>query len=155
MIVRTSGAKRRDAKQVGVAGRHFVCYCLARRHIRPVLRRAETRGVEILATVDGSTVVTLQVKASWAANQPRRWAVGKHRLNHSETFFYVFCNIWEDFTREPEVFVVPSKLVYESSTWQNKVPIFAISKETELLFKDKWGLIEATLFAGRHTSAHP
>ena len=141
-----------DSKLVGDAGEHFVCYCLARRGISAALMPAGTKSVDILATIDGSAVVSLQIKASWAQWQPRKWTAGKHQPNHSSAFFYVFCNIWKDLSQEPEVFVVPSKFVFEHATWHTKMPTFTIAPDKEHLFKGNWGLIETALSGSR---VHP
>ena len=136
---------------VGIAGEHFIAYNLARRGINPALMNAGARAVDILATIDGSTVVSIQVKASWARQAPRQWIVGRHKPSPSPNFFYAFCNIWEDLRLDPEVFIVPSLFVFESVNWESSVPLFKITPDTEKRFKaaasedDGWSLITQCL----------
>jgi hypothetical protein len=132
---------KKDSKQVGDAGEYFVAYNLARRGINSALMSPGAKSVDLLATVDGSVVISLQVKASWGRTDPRQWIVGSHKPHPSPTFYFVFCNIWEDISKDPEVFIVPSQLVYDSVKWESSVPLFKITREIEKQSEGKWELI--------------
>ncbi|EOX3350882.1 hypothetical protein ACPFTT_003392 [Vibrio cholerae] len=127
-----------DNKTIGDAGEYFVAYNLSRRGLSAVLMNAGTKGVDILVTDDGKSVASLQVKSSQGKSQPRQWMVGKKPPNPSDNFFYVFCNIWVDTEREPEVFIVPSIVVKETVDWDAKVPLFKIKPEQEEDFLNNW-----------------
>ncbi|HFQ5139446.1 hypothetical protein [Vibrio rotiferianus] len=130
-----------DNKTIGDAGEYLVAYNLSRRGLSAALMNAGTKGVDILVTDDGKSVASIQVKSSQGKSQPRQWMVGKKQPNPSDNFFYVFCNIWVDTTREPEVFVVPSQFVKDSVNWDSKVPLFKIKPENESDFLNNWAPI--------------
>ena len=84
---------QRHANLTGDAGEHYVAYCLARLGIDPALLRKNSKGADVLATIGGSRVLSLQVKASAARSEPRQWIVGKHKPDVSDNFMYIFLNI--------------------------------------------------------------
>lgn len=120
-----------DNRTIGDTGEYLVAYYLSRMGLSVALMNSGTKGVDLLVTDDGKSVVSIQVKASLGRNQPRQWMVGKHQPSASDNFFYVFCNIWEDLDREPEIFIVPSFHVKESVNWDAKVPLFKIKGHDE------------------------
>ncbi|MEQ4674073.1 hypothetical protein ABN063_05865 [Providencia vermicola] len=139
--------EKRSSKNAGDAGEYYVAYMLSRLGISAALTTSGTSAVDIIATIDGTRSISIQVKASWARSQPRQWMVGTKKPNVSESFFYIFCNLSEDINRvyEPELFIVPSLIVLETSTWQHKVPLFKITKGNESEYKNRWDLISSSL----------
>ena len=71
----------------GDAGEYFVAYQLAKRGINPALLSLKSKGVDILATDNGNTVISIQVKTSAGQTKPRQWDVGKRKPNYSKFFF--------------------------------------------------------------------
>lgn len=135
-------------KLIGDAGEYLIAYNLARRGISPALMNQGAKAVDILCTIDGSKVVSIQVKSSWARTAPRQWMVGKYKPNPSLNYFYIFCNIFEldgDRTREPEIFIVPSQIIYDLVNWNASVPLFKLSKNDEDLYKNNWDAIISIL----------
>lgn len=138
---------KRSAKNAGDAGEYYVAYMLSRLGISAALTTSGSSAVDIIATIDGSKSISIQVKGSWARSQPRQWMVGKHMPAVSPDFFYVFCNMSEDASNKtaPEVFIVPSEIVKNDSTWQHSVPLFKIARGNDALFLDRWDYITSAL----------
>ena len=125
-------------KLLGDAGEHYVAFELARRGVSPALLSTNTKGADILATVSGRKVVSIQVKASAGTNNPSTWSVGKHKPDVSETFFYVFLNIWREHEKRVDAFIVPSKVVFQSVVWSTAMPQFRLNAIEKEKYKDKW-----------------
>lgn len=138
---------KRTSKNAGDAGEYFVAYMLSRLGIRAALTTSGSSAVDVIATIDGSKSISIQVKGSWARTQPRQWMVGKHIPTISPDYFYVFCNLSEDMSNKnaPEVFVVPSEIVASQSTWHHSVPLFRIGKGEDSKYLDRWDLIQSAL----------
>lgn len=138
---------RRSSKNAGDAGEYFVAYMLSRQGISAALTTSGSSAVDIIATIDGSKSISIQVKGSWARSQPRQWMVGKHMPAASPDFFYVFCNMSEDIANKnaPEVFIVPSEVVAKSSTWHHSAPLFKIGKDEDEKYQDRWDFILSAL----------
>jgi len=132
------------SKLIGDAGEYLVAYELSRLGAISVLTRDGSRGVDVLATKDGSKSMAFQVKASEGKNDPHKWAVGKKRPMASKSFYYVFANIGSDESIKPEFFVVPSKIVKERVKWESSVPTFSLGKE-ELRKYRNWKPVKAYL----------
>jgi hypothetical protein len=129
-------------KLLGDAGEYYIAFELARRGINPDIMSRNSMGVDILATDDGQTVISIQVKTSAGRNQPRLWDVGKHSPNHSPTFFYIFINIWDESTRLIEYFVVPSEWVFINVNWSSPRPQFRLKTDEEYnRYLFNWSLI--------------
>ncbi|MGE5988667.1 hypothetical protein ACQJ21_21075 [Klebsiella michiganensis] len=143
------GVTKRTSKNAGDAGEYYVAYMLSRLGISVALTTSGTSSVDLIATVDGSKSISIQVKGSWARSHPRQWMVGKHQPVVSPDFFYVFCNMSEDINMEsvPEVFIVPSKIVKDVSTWQHSAPLFKIAKGQDKEFLYRWDYIIEALTA--------
>lgn len=112
--------KKLTSKNAGDAGEYYIAYMLSRLGISAALTTSGSSAVDIIATIDGSKSISVQVKASWARTDPRQWTVGKNKPHISDSFFYVFCNLSEDIYNSsytPEVFIVPSHDVLILSTW--------------------------------------
>ena len=116
-------------------------------HISAALTTSGSSAVDIIATIDGSKSISIQVKGSWARSQPRQWMVGKHMPKASPDYFYVFCNMSEDMNNKnaPEVFIVPSETIVSNCTWQHTVPLFKIAKNEDEQYLDRWDIIQAAL----------
>lgn len=126
-------------KLLGDAGEYYVAFQLARRGINPALLSQNALGCDILATDDGTTVISIQVKTSEGKGSSRQWCVGKHKPTGSNSLLYVFVNMLTN--NKIECFIVPSKFVAETATWHNKVPLFKITEEQKEFYRDKWELI--------------
>ncbi|MHB9807023.1 hypothetical protein [Pantoea ananatis] len=138
-----SDVVKRTSKNAGDAGEYYVAYMLSRLGISAALTTSGSSAVDIIATIDGSKSISIQVKGSWARSAPRQWTVGNHRPIVSPDFFYVLCNMSEDIGNNaaPEIFVVPSASINDTSTWHHKVPLFKIPKGEDERFKDRWDFI--------------
>lgn len=138
---------KRSSKNAGDAGEYFVAYMLSRLGISAALTTSGSSAVDIIATIDGSKSISIQVKGSWARSQPRQWMVGKHMPAASPDFFFVFCNMSEDITSRnaPEVFIVPSEVVVSKSTWHHSAPLFKIAKGEDEKYLERWDFIQSAL----------
>ncbi|MBV4366276.1 hypothetical protein [Erwinia phyllosphaerae] len=138
---------KRTSKNAGDAGEYYVAYMLSKLGISAALTTSGSSAVDIIATIDGSKSISIQVKGSWARTQPRQWMVGKHIPTNSPDYFYVFCNMSEDISHKniPEVFIVPSEIVASQSTWQHTVPLFKIGKGEDSKYLDRWDFIQSAL----------
>ena len=128
MNVRT---RQCDSHLKGDAGEHQVISWLENLGIYGVQTSRGSKDVDILATVDGSKSMAIQVKASAGRNNCHRWAVGKRRPNSSESFFFVFVNIWDDPKKTPDFFVVPSAEVATRVNWKASMPVFSVNKNRQ------------------------
>lgn len=142
-----SAIVKRTAKNAGDAGEYYVAYMLSRLGISAALTTSGTSRVDIIATIDGSKSISIQVKGSWARSAPKQWTVGNHRPIVSPDLFYVFCNMSEDInnTTAPTIYVVPSHDVDALSTWHHQVPLFKISKSDDDNYLNRWDLIQIAL----------
>lgn len=138
---------KRTSKNAGDAAEYYVAYMLSRLGISAALTTSGSSAVDIIATIDGSKSISVQVKGSWARSAPRQWTVGKHEPKISPDLFYVFCNMSEDINNEvaPTIYVVPSKDVVLKSTWHHQVPLFKISVSDDVNYINRWDLIEFAL----------
>lgn len=138
---------KRSSKSAGDAGEYFIAYMLSRLGISAALTTSGSSAVDIIATIDGSKSISIQVKGSWARSQPRQWMVGKHMPAASPDYFYVFCNMSEDIADKnaPEVFIVPSEVVASNSTWHHSAPLFKIGKGEDEKYLDRWDFIQLAL----------
>lgn len=138
---------KRSSKNAGDAGEYYVAYMLSRLGISAALTTSGSSAVDIIATIDGSKSISIQVKGSWARSQPRQWMVGSHMPTVSPDLFYVFCNMSEDISSDkaPEVFIVPSEVVHATSTWHHKAPLFKIAKGEDDKFLNRWEFISDAL----------
>jgi hypothetical protein len=132
-------------KLIGDAGEHYVAFELARRGASPAMLSTNTKGADILATISGRKVVSIQVKASAGSNDPRTWAVGKKSTHPSPNFFYVFLNVWSDLIKPIECFIVPSEVVLNSVNWQASMPQFRMKTSAVSLYLNNWELILSEL----------
>ncbi|MCU8073874.1 hypothetical protein [Shewanella sp. SM29] len=126
---------------IGDAGEYLVAYHLSRRGIAVALMNNGTKGVDLLVTDDSQHVASIQVKASQGKTQPRQWIVGKNQPRASENFFYIFCNIWIELDKTPEIFIVPSDDVKTAVKWESKVPLFKITPDNEGKYLNNWKAI--------------
>lgn len=142
-----SEVTKRTAKNAGDAGEYYISYMLSRLGISAALTTSGSSRVDIIATVDGSKSISIQVKGSWARSAPRQSTVGNHRPIVSPDLFYVFCNMSEDIknTSVPTVYIVPSNDVDAQSTWHHQVPLFKISKADDEKHLARWDRIQLAL----------
>ncbi|WP_315710021.1 hypothetical protein [Brenneria uluponensis] len=144
--------KKLSAKNAGDAAEFYVAYMLSRLGISAALTTSGTSAVDIVATIDGSKSISIQVKGSWARSQPRQWMIGTHKPSVSPDLFYIFCNMPGEFKERisPEIFIVPSADVFETATWHHKAPLFKITPATEDSYKNNWdALLTALIHLGQ------
>lgn len=141
---------KRSSKNAGDAGEYYIAYMLSRLGISAALTTSGSSAVDIIATIDGSKSISIQVKGSWARSQPRQWMIGKHMPAVSPDLFYVFCNMSEDPDNKiaPMVFIVPSEIVKETSSWHHAAPLFKIQKGDDEKYLDRWDYINNALLRG-------
>jgi len=109
----------------GIAGAHFVAAELSQQGIIATVTSRNTEGIDVLASnIDGSKVVSIQVKTS-AAEQRKRFTgswilTKKHENILSDNLFYIFVDLNEG-DKKPDFYIVPSKVVadYVRTTHQN------------------------------------
>jgi hypothetical protein len=88
--------------------------------------------------IDYPKSMSFQIRTSAGANEPRRWDAGRIRQeNISDAFYYIFVIRWKDESKPYELFVVPSKYVYERATNEDR-PKFNMNEEDTLSFKNNW-----------------
>ena len=130
----------RSSSLTGEAGEHYVAFSLARLGFQPAVLRKNSKGVDLLATADGSKVLSIQVKASAARRNPRQWMVGKKKPVVSKNCFHVFLNIRED-NSPVDSYVFTSAEVLKRASWHTSAPTFCISRKEENR-KNSWQLIK-------------
>ena len=118
-------------KLKGDSGEYYIASELARRGINPAILTTNSKGADILATTDGQKVISIQVKTSAGNILPRRWDVGNHKPKPSNIFFYIFLNLWENFEKKLQYFIVPSKLVRDTVNWSKTRPQFILKNDEE------------------------
>lgn len=128
------------------AGEYYVAFRLAKMGISCAMVSKGSKSVDILGTVDGSKSVSIQVKTTAWHEPSLQWDFGKNVPVESDSFYFVFVNIWreENDERKPEVLVVPSKRVLEHVKGGGR-PLFCITKEAAQPFRDKWDPIKRYL----------
>lgn len=138
-----SEVEKRSSKNAGDAAEYYVAYMLSKLGISAALTTSGTSAVDIIATIDGSKSISIQVKGSWARSAPRQWMVGNHKPSVSDDLFYVFCNMSEDpdSSTLPDSFIVSSKEVFETSTWHHSAPLFKIAKGNDEAYLNRWDYI--------------
>jgi len=125
---------------VQCAGEYLVCAELCRRNITAALVLGNAPNIDVLATIDGQRQISIQVKTSRGNTQPLSWLVGNKTPNPSESFFYIFVNVWEDDGKQPEYFIVPSAKVKEKVNWNASAPKISLGEQASQ-YKSNWGII--------------
>lgn len=93
----------------GISGEYFVAAELSRRGYVASITLRNTDGVDVLCANKKTTkAVGIQVKTNRGSN--RSWLMNQKAENYvSDNLFYIFVNL-NDNTKEPEYFIVPSKI---------------------------------------------
>ena len=104
----------------------------------------------LLASRDGSKLLSIQVKTRWSGCRRRwyghevwQWDVGAKAVGkHSRNLWYAFVDFAEDANSKPAVFLVPSIWVAKTvgADWSRK--IYPLKIECESLCRERWDLIE-------------
>jgi hypothetical protein len=123
--------KELNSKLVGDAGEYLVCAMLSRFGISAGLMKEGILHVDILATIDGSKSISMQIKTS-ARLENNAFSI-KTRPKASENFIFVFVE-WKD-NEEPIYYIVPSEYVYDN--WKPNY----INKNDIISYKDRWDII--------------
>ena len=102
---------KKDSALVGLAGTYFVAAELSQGGYIATVTSRNTEGIDLLASnINGSKVVSIQVKTSRAENVSRKWHIDKKQENiYSDQLFYVFVDLKQ--TQKPDFYIVPSKEV--------------------------------------------
>lgn len=88
--------------------------------------------------IDSQKSMSFQVRTSAGANEPRRWDAGRiKKENISDAFYYIFVNRWDDDSKPYELFVVPSKYIYEKATKEDR-PKFNMNEKDAMNYKSNW-----------------
>ena len=141
-------AKKMANQVIGDAGEYYVAFRLAKMGISCAMVSKGSNSVDILGTVDGSRSVSIQVKTTAWPERSLQWDFGKNMPVESDSFYFVFVNIWreEHDENKPEILVAPSKRVGEYVKGGVR-PQFRITKEAAEPFRDKWDPIKKHLFS--------
>ncbi len=147
---------------VGTAGVYYVASQLAAQGLHAAITHGNAPSVDILVGFsDGTSSLSLQVKTSKQALVERKkkppyynWAVGERsaRLNHPDLFFALvnlrlsrFVNVESEKQALPEVFIVPSSVVYAAfagrSDYGKKWPWWSPGVQRMEQYKNKWTLL--------------
>lgn len=104
--------KSKNKALTGIAGAHFVVAEMSRKGYIATVTSRNTEGVDILASnLDGSKLVSIQVKTSSNKYSTRSWILSKKQENaYSKNLFYVFVDLnGED--QMPDFYIIPSEIV--------------------------------------------
>lgn len=147
-------ATRGRSQFVGLAGQYHTAFCLSVRGFHAAVTLGNVPDVDVLvASVDGSKALSLQVKTSrWAhrgkryGHTLREWDVGNVNGKSSPHWWYAFVDLQE--TPQgwtPKVFLVPSLWVgsFVQPVWKRKMFLLPDSlwPETE----EQWGRVRGFL----------
>jgi hypothetical protein len=124
--------------EIKTSGEYFVCAELARIGLIATLTSGNAAIVDILATRDGSKSASIQVKASQGTGNSHAWDIGTKKPNPSDSFFFVFVNIWQDEKIPPEYYIVPSSTVRTKVNWHKDRPLFILSSGEIDSCKNNW-----------------
>ena len=154
---------KRSGILVGTAGVYFVASRLAAKgfHAAPTFGNAPH--VDILVGLpDGEATASIQVKTTWRALRTRgrgkdkqphhyEWDVGERsaRLNQPGLFF-AFVDLKGAGTELPDVFIVPSEVIYkqfERALETKKLAMVRWHPRCEMAneYKNRWDLLESHL----------
>ena len=152
---------KRSGILVGTAGVYFVASRLAAKgfHAAPTFGNAPH--VDILVGLpDGEATASIQVKTTWRALRTRgrgkdkqphhyEWDVGERSAKLSRPgLFFAFVDLKGAGTKLPDVFIVPSKIVYKA--FDNEYFKSGIKRrwrwhpEVEIIdeYKNRWDMLE-------------
>ena len=147
---------------LGVAGQHYVAYCLSVRGIHAAITLGNVPAVDIaIARHDGAIGLSMQVKTSRWAHRPNRygrdvceWNVGASAVGRSaENLWYAFVDLREETradaapTWTPRVFLVPSVWVgsFVKEDW--KLKMYMLPTEVWPQCLERWDRMTA-FFSG-------
>lgn len=129
----------RNTSLIRDAGEYGVAFQLARLGITAALTPRNSKSVDILATVDGSKNLAIQVKASAGRHNHRGWDLGKNNPPKSSSLFYVFVNVWDDAGKEVDFLVVPSSVVAKGQNVRGvKRSQFFVHEAEYERYKNNW-----------------
>jgi len=157
-------ARKLSGVLIGTAGVYYVASELAAREFHAAVTYGNAPTVDILVgRLDGAATLSLQVKTShWAlrtrgrgaAKSPHHyeWDVGKKSATlHRPDLFFAFVDLKTGSDEKPDVFIVPSKVVFEA--FDN--PYFKSDKRRRWRwhpgtknverFKNNWKILDAFL----------
>ena len=159
-------AKRATAL-TAAAGEHYAAFMLSQMGYPAALTRGGSPAIDLMVgNTSGSATVSLQVKTSSGAwrqykrkpeNNHWEWTVGNiAKTLNSNSVFYVFVDLkWsDDHAETPDIFIVPSKIVYnafENTDWSMNV--YWIMEDDKSKYFNNWKPITKRL--GTEQSGEP
>lgn len=118
---------KRPGVLTGTAGVYYVAYELASRNFHAAVTYGNAPTVDLLVgLLDGSATLSLQVKTSSSALRTRgrgnakspdhyEWDVGQRSATlHRPDLFFAFVDLKSGSKQKPDVFIVPSKVVFDA-----------------------------------------
>jgi len=136
-------------RMIADAGEYYVAFRLAKMGISSAMVSKGSKSVDIIGTVDGSRSISIQVKTTAWHEQSLQWDFGKNIPVQSDSFYFVFVNIWKDEhdERKPEVLVVPSRDVLDRIKGKrvSRRPVFRLKKEEAERYREYWGPVRQYL----------
>lgn len=108
--------KTNQSTLTGAAGEHYILFCLLRLGWIAALAPEGSPNHDIIVTeLNGEKFCAIQVKTSRGLGRDEGWHMSeKHEKLTSTTLFYCFVKIQEGDGHEPQVFIIPSKIVAET-----------------------------------------
>jgi hypothetical protein len=139
---------------VGLSGQYHTAYCLSVRGFHAAVTLGNVPDVDVLvASVDGSKVLSLQVKtARWAyrgkryGHKLREWDVGGADGKSNPNWWYAFVDLQESGQSwTPKVFLVPSLWVgtFVQPRWKRKM--FMLPESLWAETEEQWDCIRKFL----------
>jgi hypothetical protein len=124
---------------IGDAGEFYVAFQLSRRNVRSVVLPNNFKAIDLFVTINGIKSASIQVKTT-ADTRSMYWYVGSNKPTPSDSFFFIFVNIWKDETQLTEAYVVPSQYVNENVDWTIPRPKFKLPNDKGIRegFREDW-----------------
>ncbi|MDC3224737.1 hypothetical protein OAU26_07380 [Mariniblastus sp.] len=150
---------KRATSLTAAAGEHYVAFKLSQMGYPVALTRGGSPTIDLMAgNLTGSETVSLQVKTSSGArreykrkteNNHWEWTVGNvAKTLNGKSIFYALVDLkWsDDGIENPDVFIVPSKIVYDAFADTNwKMNVFWIMDSDKSKYFDNWNPITRRL----------
>jgi hypothetical protein len=146
---------KRATSLTAAAGEHYVAFKLSQMGFPVALTRGGSPTVDLMVgNLTGSETISLQIKTSSGAwrqykrkpeNNHWEWTVGNiAKVLNSRSIFYAFVDLnWSDGGVEnPDVFIVPSTIVYGAFADTNwSMNVYWIMETDKSKYYDNWNCI--------------
>lgn len=145
---------------IGTAGVYYVAYELALRGFHAAVTHGNAPAVDLLvANVDGAASLSIQVKTSrWAlrtrGRKPNKvpdhyeWDVGeKSAKKNRPNLFFAFVDLKSGREEKPDVFIVPSKVVFDYFSRYEKLSRWRYHPKIDTIqqYKNNWVILTSFL----------